>query len=224
MNKINVAIDGPAGAGKSTVARLVAEALGYAYVDTGAMYRAVTWKALEQGLSPEQTEQIVAIARSTDIRLLPGGSPQRILVDGTDVTEAIRTTAVSNAVSHIAQIPDIRRILVHIQQRMAREKGVVMDGRDIGTHVLPDAEVKIYLTASAKERARRRFEELPAEDGVTLEQLEQDIARRDRMDAERETSPLVRAPDAVLIDSTELTVPQVVDQILTICRTRIDGD
>ena len=215
MEKINIAIDGPAGAGKSTVARLVAERLGFVYVDTGAMYRAVALKALETGLDPEQVEQIAQMAAGLDIRLIPGDRGIQVLVDGRDVTEQIREPRVSRAVSEIARIPRVRELLVLKQREMAKRKGVVMDGRDIGTHVMPDAEVKVFLTASVKERAARRYAELKAKnETVTLEQLERDIAMRDRMDEQREVSPLRKAEDAVLLDTTGMTIPQVVERVL----------
>lgn len=224
MNKLNIALDGPAGAGKSTVARLVAKALGYIYVDTGAMYRAVTWKMLQQGLTPEQPAQIADMARRMRIELIPGEQGQQVLVDGHDVTGAIRTVAVNSYVSQVAQIAEVRELLVHKQKQMAAQKGVVMDGRDIGTHVLPDAEVKVFLTASVKERARRRYKEMQSSgQDVSLEQLEKDIAQRDRMDEQREISPLLRADDAVLLDCTNLTVDEVVDRVLELCRAKVSG-
>lgn len=215
MKKFNIAIDGPAGAGKSTVARLVAKALGFVYVDTGAMYRAVTWKALQAGIKPEQKEKLVRLASGLRIELLPGEHGQQVLLDGQDVTEQIRSPEVNSAVSAIAAVPEVRELLVRKQQEMAKSKGVVMDGRDIGTHVLPDAELKIFMTASAKERAARRYEEMKAKNAsVTLERLEADIAERDRMDASREVAPLKRAEDAVLLDTTGMPVEQVVERIL----------
>lgn len=224
MNKLNIAVDGPAGAGKSTVARLVAKALGYVHIDTGSMYRAVTWKMLQEEIAPEQSDKIAELAGRMRIELLPGEHGQRVLVDGRDVTDEIRSLAVNRLVGKVAQIPEVRRLLVQKQRQMAAAKGVVLDGRDIGTEVLPDAEVKIFLTASVKERAERRYHEL-ARVGQTipLEQLEKEIAERDRMDEQREISPLVQAPDAVLIDSTDKTIEQVVDEVLTLCRSRSGG-
>jgi cytidylate kinase len=219
---INVAIDGPAGAGKSTVARTVANKLGFIYVDTGAMYRAVTWKVIRSGLHPEQAEEIAAMAEQMDIRLVPGIEGQQVFVDDTDVTEEIRSPEVNRLVSMIAQIPEIRRLLVRKQQEMASRKGVVMDGRDIGTHVLPDAEVKIFLTASAEERAKRRLEEMRGKHpDLTLEQLKQDIKIRDRMDEQRAISPLVKADDAFLLDSTHKSISDVAEEIIGICRTKL---
>lgn len=225
MNKYNIAIDGPAGAGKSTIARLVAKALGYIYVDTGAMYRAVTWQVLQKGLLPEQEEQVIEAAKQMRIDLIPSDEGQQVLVDGVDVTAQIRTTEINALVSRIASIGDIRTLLVAMQQRLAASKGVVMDGRDIGTHVLPDAEIKIFLTASVGERAKRRYQEMLSGGDLTmtLEQLEKEIARRDRMDEERKISPLVRAHDAILLDSTTMTIPEVVEYILGLCRDAVGG-
>ncbi|SEB64956.1 (d)CMP kinase [Paenibacillus sp. GP183] len=225
MQKFNIAIDGPAGAGKSTVARMVAGALGFIYVDTGGMYRAVTWKVLQEGLNPEQTADVIAVARRLEIELQPRPDGQQVWVDGVDVTKWIRSAEVNGYVSKIASIGEVRQILVTKQKRLATAKGVVMDGRDIGTQVLPDAELKIFLTASVHKRAERRFKEM--QDGgdrdATLQQLEQDIARRDQMDQEREISPLVRADDALLIDSTTMSIPEVVDAILGLCRDKAGG-
>lgn len=225
MNKYNIAIDGPAGAGKSTIARLVARALDFVYVDTGAMYRAVTWKVQQAGLLPEQIKEIIDAARSMKIGLIPGIDGQQVLVDGFDVTKQIRSASVTNQVSQIASIGEIRELLVSMQKRLAASKGVVMDGRDIGTHVIPDAEIKIFLTASVNRRAERRFKELQDNGNatMTLQELEQDIARRDQRDQERPISPLVRAHDAILLDSTAMTIPEVVEHILGLCRDKVGG-
>ncbi|PYI54960.1 (d)CMP kinase [Paenibacillus flagellatus] len=220
MEKFNIAIDGPAGAGKSTVARLVARALGFVYIDTGAMYRAVTWKALQIGIAPERKDELVRMAAGLRIELHPGEDGQQVVLDGQDVTGLIRSSEVNRNVSAVAAVPDIRALLVAKQQEMAKAGGVVMDGRDIGTHVLPNAELKIFLTASVKERAERRYLEMKAKgEDVTLEQLEREIAERDRLDEQREASPLVRAHDAVLVDTSGMTVPQVVDRILELSNT-----
>lgn len=224
QNRINIAIDGPAGAGKSTVARLVAQQLGYVYVDTGAMYRAVTWKVLQAGIDLEQTEAIIEITRATAITLLPGADRQIVIIDGEDRTEEIRSIEVNRGVSRIAQIEQVRSILVSVQKRMALDKGIVMDGRDIGTHVLPDAEVKIYLTASVRKRAERRFIEWDDRSSLTLEQLEREIEARDRMDEQRAISPLVCAHDAIRIDSTDMTIDDVVGSIVRISRTILHGE
>jgi cytidylate kinase len=222
LNKINVALDGPAGAGKSTVARLVAETLGFVYIDTGAMYRAVTWKIMQEGLQPDFVEQVIDVAKRMQIELRPGKDGQKVFVDGIEVTEAIRSDEINRNVSLIARIPQIREILVKLQQQMAASKGIVMDGRDIGTHVLPNAEVKVFLTASVSERAERRFKET-TNPSMTLEQLEESISKRDRMDEQREASPLLRAVDAHLVDSTEMSLAEVVAQILDLCRTHVTG-
>lgn len=224
QNRINIAIDGPAGAGKSTVARLVAQQLGYVYVDTGAMYRAVTWKVLQAGIDLEQTEAIIEITRATAISLLPGADRQIVMIDGEDRTEEIRSIEVNRGVSRIAKIEQVRSILVSVQKRMALDKGIVMDGRDIGTHVLPDAEVKIYLTASVRKRAERRFIEWDDRSSLTLEQLEREIEARDRMDEQRAISPLVCAHDAIRIDSTDMTIDDVVGSIVRISRTILHGE
>lgn len=224
MEKFNIAIDGPAGAGKSTIARLVADALGFIYVDTGAMYRAVTWRILQEGLDATRLKECIQLAGRIDIRLKPGEQGQLVYVDGEDVTGLIRSAEVTGNVSQVASIAEIRRLLTAKQKGMAESRGVVMDGRDIGSHVLPDAEVKIFLTASVRIRAERRFKEIHhLQPDMTLERLEQDIAQRDRMDEQREAAPLIQAPDAVLLDTTELTIPQVVDRILELCRVRIGG-
>lgn len=224
MDKYNIAIDGPAGAGKSTIARRVAEALGFVYVDTGSMYRAVTWRVLHQGISPADTERVAEITRSLKLELRPGPDGQQVYANGEDVTAFIRTPEVNANVSDVAKIREVREQLVRKQQEMTAAKCVVMDGRDIGTHVIPDAEVKVFLTASPRVRAERRFHELKdSQPDLTVEQLEQDIARRDKIDEQREVSPLVRASGAVLIDSTNMTIPEVVERILELCKARAPG-
>jgi cytidylate kinase len=211
---INIAIDGPAGAGKSTVAKQVARQLGYVYIDTGAMYRAIAWKVLQEGAQGDE-QQMIAVAQRTQVTLLPGETMQKVLVDNQDVSERIRTPEISNFTSVVAQVGAIRTLLVEMQQQMAKQKGVVMDGRDIGTQVLPDAELKLFLTATVEERARRRFRELTDKNEVvSLEQIAADIAARDHMDETREISPLVQAPDALRIDSSEMTIDEVVQMMI----------
>lgn len=221
--RINIAIDGPAGAGKSTVARMVARDLGYVYVDTGAMYRAVTFKALEAGLPMDDDAAVGKLANALDIVLLPGKDGQQVVVNGMDVSSRLRTLDINRNVSYIARLESVRKQMAELQRRMALAKGVVMDGRDIGTHVLPNAELKVFLTATPRERAIRRFKELGDEPGITLDQLEREIAERDRLDQEREIAPLLQAPDARLIDSTGRTIDEVAEQIvqwgLAIART-----
>ncbi|MEY9093037.1 (d)CMP kinase [Paenibacillus sp. RC84] len=225
MTKFNIAIDGPAGAGKSTIARKVAGELGFVYVDTGAMYRAVTWKVLQDGVDPLDTEAVARTAAGMKIELVPGPDGQLVFVDGRDVSSDIRTKLVTDQVSQIAAIAEVRKLLVDKQKQMAASKGIVMDGRDIGTHVLPDAEVKVFLTASVRKRAERRFQEVQGTAmATTLEEMEKDIARRDMLDEGREVSPLVQAADAVMLDSTDLTIPEVVESILEMCRLRAGGE
>lgn len=223
-DRINIAIDGPAGAGKSTVARMVANKLQYIYVDTGAMYRAVTWYMLNEGISSENPDKVLQIAQNMVIELQPHENGQLVLLNGEDVTPYIRSHQVSSEVSRYARIEGLRNQLVDLQRQMALRKGVVMDGRDIGTTVLPDAEVKIFMTASVKERALRRFNELGTAEGVSLEQLELDIATRDRLDQEREVSPLRCAEDAIVLDTTQMSIDQVVEAILSYCTTQKDGE
>ncbi|WP_028561319.1 (d)CMP kinase [Paenibacillus pinihumi] len=217
---INIAIDGPAGAGKSTVARRVAELLRYVYIDTGAMYRAVTLSALRAGIEPDHSERVSRMAASLDIRLLPSENGQKVLLNGEDVTEQIRSREVNLHVSQVAAVEQVRTQLVGLQRVLAGRKGVVMDGRDIGTHVLPDAELKVFLTASVRTRAERRYKETGQADRIDLEQLEREIAERDQKDREREISPLICADDAVVIDSTSMTIGQVVSQIVELSRTK----
>ncbi|MBW7473470.1 (d)CMP kinase [Paenibacillus oenotherae] len=217
---MNVAIDGPAGAGKSTVARKVAEQLGYVYIDTGAMYRAVTLAANRAGITSDDTEALSALVADLHIRLMPGEQGQTVLLNGEDVTEGIRTRAVTLQVSQIASHEPVRIRLVELQRELAASKGIVMDGRDIGSHVLPDAELKVFLTASVGIRALRRFKELK-DDSITLEQLEQEIAERDASDEKRSISPLIRAQDAIVVDSSELTIDQVVALIVDLSRTKM---
>ncbi len=215
-----VAIDGPAGAGKSTVAKLAAEALGYAYIDTGAMYRAVTLKLINTG-TPFSPEAVGRIARNMKITFKPDGKVNRVFADGLEITEAIRSTAVTDAVSRVAALGAVREAMVAQQRRMGQEGNVVLDGRDIGTVVFPDAGCKIFLTAGVDERAHRRFEELKAKgQQVDLEQIKLDIAARDKKDSERELAPLKQAADAVLLDTSTMSIEQVVAAILKLVRER----
>ncbi len=211
----NIAIDGPAGAGKSTVARMVAKKLGFLYIDTGAMYRAVTLKALRDGIDLKEQDILGRLAATTTVILKSDGSKPRVFLNGEDVTDEIRSQAVSNSVSHVAIVPAVRERLVEMQRAMARGGGVVMEGRDIGTVVLPDAPVKIFLTASSRERAKRRREELAVK-GTLIDplQMEKEINERDHIDTSRDTGPLVPAADAQIIDSSSLTVEQVVELIV----------
>ena len=209
-----IAIDGPAGAGKSTVAKIVAEKLGYTYIDTGAMYRAVAWKTLQQS-SEATDEAILRAVEGIDVRLACTDSGTRVTVDGTDVTGAIRTPEVTHIVSRVAALGPVREKMVELQRAMAADGAVVMDGRDIGTNVLPNADVKIFLTASVEERARRRYDEMKEKGyAVDFDDLKKEIASRDKQDSEREISPLRQAEDAILLDSTALSIDAVVARVM----------
>lgn len=212
---LQVAIDGPASSGKSTVAKIIAKRFGYVYCDTGAMYRSVTWAALENGIDVSDTKQVIDLARRIKITFEPGQPDQRVFVDGHEVTKDIRTEKIAANVSAVAAIPEVRAQMVKQQRQIAQAGGIVMDGRDIGTTVLPDAQVKIFLVASAHERARRRYEENLQKGLATqsLDELEAAIKLRDQKDSTRKVSPLTQAKDAILIDTTSLTIDQVVDEI-----------
>ena len=213
-----IAIDGPAGAGKSTVAKLVAQRLGYNYIDTGAMYRAVAWKTLQMGQTVTD-DLILAVAQDIDISLQYIKGCTVVKVDGKDVSNAIREPQVSHYVSIVAKLGAVREKLVAMQRAMAVNGGVLMDGRDIGEYVLPDADVKIFLTASIEERAQRRYKELKAKGyDIKLEDLQADIATRDKIDSEREISPLKQADDAVLVDTTGMSIQEVVTKLLALCK------
>ncbi|RBW70300.1 (d)CMP kinase [Bacillus taeanensis] len=219
--KINIALDGPAGAGKSTVAKKVAEELSYLYIDTGAMYRALTYKALQQNIELEDGEALKRLLDHTTIELKKLHHTQCVYLDHEDVTESIRSIEVTNNVSFTAKHSEVRQEMVKRQQHLAESGGVVMDGRDVGTHVLPNAEVKIFLVASVEERAKRRFEELNGKNIQTeFEQLKKEIELRDQRDSERLIAPLKKAADAIEIDSTSLSINEVVNQILTIVKER----
>lgn len=216
---IAIALDGPAGSGKSTIARAVALKFNYIYIDTGAMYRAITLKALQNNIPIANQLQLTQLAQNTVIRLkyieTDGLSQLRLIMDGVDVSEAIRSLEVTNNVSAVAAVAGVREALVKLQREMAREGGVVMDGRDIGTVVLPDAELKIFLTASVAERSKRRWLELKAKGiEVDLTELEEQIRKRDELDSNREVDPLRQADDAILIDTTDLSIAEVTDRIV----------
>ncbi|WP_332649259.1 (d)CMP kinase [Lysinibacillus sp. 54212] len=219
---IQIAIDGPAGAGKSTIAKIVAEALSFTYIDTGAMYRAVTYKAMKQNIRLNDTESLEKMLRSTDIVLQPSKDGQLVFLDGENVSSQIRSNEVTANVSQVAAHANIREILVAMQKALAANGGVVMDGRDIGTHVLKDAELKIFMSASVEERARRRFIDnekrgIPS----TIETLQQEIALRDKLDSEREASPLIQAEDAIYLDTTELSINEAADTILKLAKEKM---
>ena len=210
LKKLIIAIDGPVGSGKSTLARRVAELLGYVYVDTGAMYRALALKALRHRISPDAAEALVTLAHDTRIDLRAEEEGQRVFLDGEDVTLEIRTPEVSQAASKIAVNAGVRQVLVAEQRRAGQQGGVVMEGRDIGSVVFPDAGLKIFLTASPEVRAERRWREHEQKgDAIDLKTTLDEIRERDRRDLERSTSPLVRAADAVIVDSTAMEPEEV---------------
>lgn len=224
MRKLVIAIDGPVGSGKSTAARRVAELLGYTYIDTGAMYRAVALKALRRKISLDATETLVALAGASRVDLCAQDGGQNVLLDGEDVTKEIRTPEVSQAASKIAVIEGVRRVLVAEQRRAGANGGVVMEGRDIGSVVFPDAELKIFLTASDETRAQRRWREHQQKgDPIDLARTLEEIRERDRRDAGREHSPLVRADGAVLVDSTAMEAEEVARLIVMLARERATG-
>jgi cytidylate kinase len=226
LNKINIAIDGPAASGKSTVAGRLASRLGYLYLDTGVMYRAVTWAALERGVAIEDEQAITRLAESLSIEVTrptkDDGRQYTVYADGQDVTWEIRDPRVNQYVSPVSAYRGVRKALVAQQRRIGAQGGVIMVGRDIGTVVLPDAQVKIYLDATPEERARRRYLEiLPRDPAVCYDQVLQDLQRRDRIDSTREESPLQVPPDAVVIDSTTMQIEEVVDRMAEIVRGRL---
>ena len=217
---INIAIDGPAGAGKSTIARAVAAELGFIYVDTGALYRTVALHAKRQGA--ETPEQIAACLNTADISLCFAEGTQHVLLCGEDVSGLIRTPEISMAASVVSALPAVRQYLFDLQLDMAKQNNVIMDGRDIGTVVLPHADLKIFLTASPQERARRRYLELSEKpDCPSMEEILEDIIKRDEADRNRVVSPLRQAEDAVLVDSTKMDQQRVIRHLLELCRERL---
>ncbi len=213
-NTLQIAIDGPAGAGKSSVAKVLAKRLNCIYLDTGAMYRAVTWLAMQQQVPFDDLTGMDQLLKNLQLEFREEDGVQHLYCNGMDVTEAIRSTEVSANVSAVAMIPLVREAMVAQQQKIAADCDVLMDGRDIGTTVLPDARYKFFLTASLEERARRRYLELQQKGvSVDLEQLQRDIALRDQKDSQREVSPLVQAPDAELIDTSHMTFDEVVEKL-----------
>ncbi len=215
----NVAIDGPAGAGKSTIAKLVAKEKGYIYVDTGAMYRGLAIHFLDQGIKAEETDKIIKACKDAQVTIKYEDGVQQVYLNGKNITSRLRTEEVGNMASKSSPIPEVRAKLLELQQDLAREQDVIMDGRDIGTCVLPNADVKIYLTASVETRAKRRYDEL-TEKGIecNLEKIAEDIKERDERDMTREIAPLKQAEDAHLVDSSHMTIEEVVAAITALCR------
>ena len=225
MKNFVIAIDGPAGAGKSTVAKRVANQLGFIYIDTGAMYRSVAWKALQNVGTIEEIlpTELGKIANESNLSVsLDKEGNNHFFVDSIEVTEAIRSTEVSRAVAVVAANSKVRSALVKHQQKMGESQSIVMDGRDIGTTVFPKANLKVFLTASVEMRAERRWKEMEAKgEKVDYEELKNEIALRDKMDQEREVSPLIAAEDAIFVDTTSLTIDQVVGKIIELYEERV---
>jgi len=217
LTRINIAIDGPAGAGKSTVAKAVAKDMNIIYLDTGAMYRAVALKAIQSGFDTRDQVVLEALVKDIDIRIEHDGNEQRIFLDGKYVSGDIRTAEVSIGSSNVAVNPAVRIKLVELQRKIAKDNDVVMDGRDIGTYVLPDARHKFFLTASIEERAKRRYYEMIGKgmSDITISQIEKDISYRDKNDSSRAFAPLSKASDAIEIDTTSLSEQEVVDCVLS---------
>ncbi|AHN21284.1 (d)CMP kinase [Lysinibacillus sphaericus] len=223
MNKnIQIAIDGPAGAGKSTIAKIVAESLGFTYIDTGAMYRAVTYKAMQQNIHLDDEAKLAEMLAVSSIELKPSPQGQLVFLDGENVSDAIRSNEVTSSVSQVAAHAKVRELLVAQQQKLAANGGVVMDGRDIATHVLKNAELKIFMSATVEERARRRFIDNEKR-GIasSIEKLQEEIALRDKMDSEREASPLIQAADAIFLDTTELSIDAAAQAILKLAQEKM---
>ena len=221
--KINIAIDGPGAAGKSTIAKCLAKKLNYVHLDTGAMYRSTAYKALQNHISLEDEEAVCKMLENTKIQLATDGS---IFLDGEDVSDKIRTNEMSLAASLVSKLAKVRRMLVERQQEMAKEKGFIMDGRDIGTVVLTDAEVKIYMTASPMARARRRYDQNIAKNIPTgsIEEIAREIAERDLQDMTRENSPLKKADDAVEIDTSDMSIEEVTERIYSLAKPFIEKE
>lgn len=217
----NVAIDGPAGAGKSTIARQTAKQMGYIYVDTGAMYRAMALFMLQNGISGQDTPALEDACRKVDITIEYKDGEQQVLLNGENVTNQLRTEEVGKMASSVAKNGKIREKLVALQQKLAAKADVIMDGRDIGTCVLPDADVKIFLTASVEERARRRHKELVEKgESCDIEKIKADIMERDEQDMNREISPLQAAEDAVFLDGSYMTIQETADEIIKLCQAK----
>jgi len=215
LDRISIAIDGPAGAGKSTIAKAIAKAVGIVYLDTGAMYRAVAYESIREGIDFSDIPRLAELMKNIKLDVVYENEEQSILINGEDVSGEIRTSEISKAASNVAAIPEVRLKLVEIQREIANKQSVVMDGRDIGTFVLPDAEVKIFLTASIEERARRRFDEmLDKGANISFTEILKDIEQRDYNDSTRAFAPLKKAEDAVEIDTTALTINEVVAKVI----------
>lgn len=216
----NIAIDGPAGAGKSTIAKMIAKKMNYIYVDTGAMYRAMALYLIHNQVNPEDTDRIAEICKDADISIQYQNGEQVVLLNGENVNAYLRMEEVGNMASYSSAVPEVRLKLVELQRELAKTADVIMDGRDIGTYVLPNADVKIYLTASSATRANRRFLELQEKgEACDLKEIERDIIERDTRDMNREFAPLRQAEDAVLVDSSDMSIEEVVERIISLCQS-----
>ena len=215
MENLVIAIDGPAGAGKSTISKLIAKNLGINYIDTGAMYRAITYKCIKEDIDVNDIQRVVDLCSRTDVDFVDN----YIYLDGQRLNEEIRTLQVSSRVSDVAKIPQVREILLEKQREIGKRSDVILDGRDVGTHIFPDAKYKFFLNASAQERGRRRYQELIDKgQSVVLEEIIEDIKKRDYIDSTREVAPLVKADDAIEVDTTSMTIDQVVTYISDMVR------
>lgn len=220
MKKIGIAIDGPAGAGKSTIAKIISHTLGIIYLDTGAMYRSVALKAIREGIDTKDREKLGALVKDIDIKVVYEGNEQKIFLDGEDVSGKIRTPEISIGASNVAVVPEVRIKMVELQRAIAGKYSVVMDGRDIGTYVLPGAELKVFLNASSDERARRRYSELAGKGASvsTYEEVKKDMEYRDKNDSTRDFAPLSKAEDAIEIDTTSMSIEEVAQKIIKLVR------
>ena len=222
--RYNIAIDGPAGAGKSTIAKLVAKEKGYIYVDTGAMYRGLAIHFLDKGIEPGETDKVIEACKDAEVTIAYEDGVQHVYLNGNDISSRLRNEEVGNMASVTSAIPEVRKKLLELQQNLAKTQDVIMDGRDIGTTILPNAEVKIFLTASAKTRANRRYLELTEKgEACDMDEILKDIIDRDERDMNRAVSPLKKAEDAVLVDSSEMGIDEVVESILSVYRKRVNG-
>jgi cytidylate kinase len=220
--RLKIAIDGPAASGKSTTARLVADRLNYLYVDTGAMYRALTLAVIRRGIDTNDEQAIIALAERSSISLSSEADGTHTFLNGSDVSEDIRKPEITEVISVISAYAPVRELMVDKQRQLARNGGVVMEGRDIGSHVLPDAHIKVYMVAGLHERAERRYKELEKKGvSISLSGIEQDIRRRDELDSSRATAPLKAAPDAILLDTSNLTIQDQVNRVMELIRKYI---
>ena len=219
MKRLLITIDGPSGAGKTTVSRILADRLGYSYIDTGALYRGVALAAISSGLNPDDDDGLLALFKTLKMSFVSGETGLRLLLNDSDITDRIRTPEISMVASAVSSRPVVRNYLLNLQRDLGRDKNVVFEGRDMGTVVFPDADVKFFLDASLKARAKRRFKELSSTTPQSLEGVETDMRRRDKNDSTRDLAPLKPAEDAIRIDSTDLTIEDVVDRMIVAVNT-----